>query len=406
MQHDVLVIGAGPAGSAVANQLARAGYDVRIADKKAFPRDKPCGEFLSPRCEPYLDELGLARPLASLGPRLVRGMRLHGYGIEAAGRFRRLADQPAWAERGLGVRRAVLDSLLLDAAVAAGAAWSERHEFVGLLRDADGRVTGANLRTPDGEVRPCHARFVVGADGVHSRVANALGVQRPTRWLDQFALVSHFDGVTPQPSAEVHLLPGGFFAATTVEDGSFSVNLVLPRQALRTRDANDWDEFVRQYAALSPPIAAKLAGATRRTPWRGTGPLAFTTTAQTAPGVALVGDACGYVDPLTGEGIWFALFGARELANAIHAAAADPVRERAAMRDYCRARRREIGPRLLASSLLQRAIRHPTIVRAFLRRAAAWPALADLMVTMSGDCIHPRDLLRPSFWRAFRAASA
>jgi len=406
VKHDVLVIGAGPAGSAVANHLARAGFDVRIADKKAFPRDKPCGEFLSPRCEPYLDELGLGAPLASLGPRLVRGMTLHGYGIEALGRFRRLDDQPPSAERGLGIRREKLDALLLDAACAAGAAWSPRHEFAGLRRDATGRVVGASLRTPDGAVVDCTARFVIGADGVHSRVANALGVQRPIRWLDQFALVSHFDGVTPLPTAEVHLLPGGFFAATTVEDGSFSVNLVLPRRLLRDRTATDWDGFVQQYAALSPPFAERLAGARRRTPWRGTGPLGFTTTAQTGPGLALAGDACGYVDPLTGEGIWFALFGARELANAIRAAAADPAQETAAMREYTRARRREIGPRLRASSLLQRAIRHPKIVRAFLRQAARWPALADLMVTMSGDCIHPRDLLRPSFWRAFRAASA
>lgn len=412
MHCDVLILGAGPAGSALGNQLARAGFAVLLADKKAFPRPKPCGEFLSPQCEPYLDALGLGPALARLGPRLVRGMRLHGYGAEALGCFRQL-DDPANANgtgaggtRGFGIRRDRFDALLADAAVGAGATWLPRHEFTAERRDASGRVIGATLRTPDGAIIECAARWVIGADGVHSRVAKAMGVQRRTAWLDQFALVSHFAGITPLPTAEVHLFRGGFFAATTVDEGLFSVNLVVPRDRLRARASADWDEFAQQHARLCPVFAARLASGTRTAPWRGTGPLAFATTAQTFPGLALVGDACGYVDPLTGEGIYFALFAARALAAALTAALHDPHQEAAAMAAYRLARRREIGPRLQASMALQRALRHPWLVRAFLRQAAHWPALADLVVTLSGDTIHPRDLLRPSFWRQFRLASA
>lgn len=406
MRCDVLIVGAGPAGSALANRLAREGFDVRLADKKAFPRDKPCGEFLSPQCEPLLAELGLDTAVADLGPRLVRGMRLFGYGAEAVGHFRRLAGQPDAASRGLGIRRERFDALLCSAAERAGAAWMPRHEFAALLRDSDGRIVGASLRAPDGHEIECRARFVVGADGVHSRVARALDVQRPTRWLDQFALVTHFADVAPSPTAEVHLFPGGFFAATTVDAGEFSVNLVVPRRALRERTSTDWDGFLRQYCALAPGFASRLAGKQRSSPWRGIGPLAHTTTAQTAPGVALVGDACGYVDPLTGEGIYFALFGARALGDSLASALRDPRAEEAAMAAYRSARRREIAPRLCASALLQRALRHPWLVRTFLRRANRWPSLADLVVTMTGDCVHPRDLLRPAFWRAFSRASA
>lgn len=406
MQCDVLIVGAGPAGSASAVLLARAGFDVAIADKKDFPRRKPCGEFLSPQCEPFLRSLGVAHEISALGPRLVRGMHLRGYGAEAVGHFRRLAGMPDDALAGLGIRRERFDHVLLDAAIRAGARWLPRHEFVALRRDAGGRILGATLRVPGGGTVDCTARHVLGADGVHSRVARDLGVQRPMHWLDRLALVAHYDGVPAEPTAEVHLFDGGFFAATTVDEGSFSVNLVLPRAALHDRGAADWDEFVHRHTTAAPALRARLATGTRTTPWRGIGPLAFATTAQTFPGLSLVGDACGYVDPLTGEGIYFALFGAHAVADAVTELLHRPAAEAAAQARYRARRRREIRPRLLMSALLQRALRHPWLVRSFLRAAGRWPTLADLVVTMTGDTIHPRDLLHPSFWRRFAAAGS
>ncbi|MCC7061566.1 MAG: NAD(P)/FAD-dependent oxidoreductase [Planctomycetes bacterium] len=404
MKCDVLVIGAGPAGSTLAHQLARQGFEVRLADRKAFPRHKACGEFLSPQCLPYLQDLGVEAEVRAMGPMLVRGMHLNGYGQAATGRFRQLPAATTPQLAGFGIRRERFDELLRAASERAGAVWMPRHEFVALRRANDGRVIGAQLRDAGGALIDCEARWVIGADGVHSRVARDLSVQRRVAWLDQFALVTHFRGVTADPCAEVHLLPGGFFAATTVDEDLFSVNLVVPRRSLRERSAADWDAFVASHFEGAPLLAERLAHAERVAPWRGIGPFAHTTRAQTFPGAALVGDASGYVDPLTGEGIYFALFGARALGEALAAALAQPGKSENAMATYRQARRRELVPRMRASSLLQRALRHPWLVRAFLKRAASWPALADLIVTLSGDTIHPRDLLRPSFWRAFRAA--
>lgn len=404
MQTDVLILGAGPAGSALARQLASSGCAVVIADKKEFPRAKPCGEFFSPQCQPYLQALGLSSLLADLSSHIVNGMRIHGGAAIAQGNFRQLAGSQAPAT-GFAIRREVFDHALLQAAEQAGAQALLRHEFKQLLRDPSGRIIGAELYRPDGTKLTCHARWVVGADGVHSRVARDLGVQRAIEWLEQFALVTHFDGVAPKDTAEVHLLRGGFFAATTVDEASFSLNLVLPKQALKQRGDRSWDDFAASYMALTPHLQERLRDATRTRPWRGIGPFAYRTTTQTVPGAALVGDAAGYVDPLTGEGIYFALFGAHALGTAIKATLHDPNQEVAAMSTYCKTRSRELNARLCGTKALQRGLRSPWVVRRFLGALTKWPAIADLVVTLGGDTIHPRQLWQPSFWRAFRKAA-
>ncbi|MGE3174150.1 MAG: NAD(P)/FAD-dependent oxidoreductase [Planctomycetota bacterium] len=398
---DVLVLGAGPAGSTTATHLARAGFDVVLADQKAFPRQKPCGEFLSPECRPYLAELGVDEVLRAAGVRLVHGMQLHAGDTAARGAFRALGDRPH-AHSGYAVRREVLDLLLLDAARARPEVrWLERARFRELLRGDDGRIVGARLRYGDGEL-VVRARRVIGADGVRSQVAAGLGVQRALGWLDRLALVGRFDGVPPAAAAEVHFVPGGYFAATTVDDDTFHLNLVVDRRAPGLRDG-DLDAFVAAHLQQAPRLQQRMADARRLQPWRGTGPLAFRTTRQALPGAALVGDACGYVDPLTGEGIYFALHGARALAAALEQGRAAPRRAAAALRGYERERRREVGPRSMLSRLLQRGMRRPWIVDRVVGLLAAHPSVCDLLVTMTGDTVHPRDLLRPSFWRQWRA---
>lgn len=401
---DVLVLGAGPAGAATAIALARRGFAVALADRKAFPRSKPCGEFLSPECVPYLDALGEGDLLARVGAWPVAGMRLSAAGGVAHGSFRAVGDR-RHGRAGYGIRRERFDHELVRAAERAGATFLPRHEFLGLRRDADGRVDGAVLRDPDGEERTLACRHVVGADGVHSRVARALGVQRPVPWLQQFAVTTHFAGVPPRRSAAVHLFPRGFFAATTVDDGLFSVNVVLPKAELRADAEHDHDALLRRKLADAPDLLDTLAAARRTTPWRGIGPFAHEVTTPVAPGALLVGDAAGYCDPLTGEGIYFALFGAAQAAAALGEALDRPAAGAGAMRAYCAARRREIEPRIAASRWLQRGLRHPWVIRGAVGALARWPGLADLVVTMSGDTIHPRDLLRPRFWRAFRASA-
>lgn len=395
-RYDVVIAGAGPAGSATAILLQRQGLRVLLLDKKRFPRFKPCGEFMSPECLPMLARLGLDPHANELGAREVAGMDLHGYGHVSAGRFVDVGRARAPFAHGFALRREVFDAALLAAARAAGAEVHEQTEVQDLLRDGDGAVCGVRVAA-QGRVGEIAARMVIGADGLHSKVARAMGVQRPMPWLDKLALTTRFASVPARERAEVHFFPGGYFAATTVDASLFSLNLVLDRALVRER-RGDWDSFLADYLERVPALRERLAGAQRVEPVRGCGPLACSTTAQTGAGVALVGDACGYVDPVTGEGIFFALRGAELLAPAVGEALAEPACDWRALRGYLAGRRREIGPRLAMAKLLQRGLRSPWLAERVLALLEARPKLTDLLVALTGDYVGGRELLRPSVW--------
>ncbi|HMQ21619.1 MAG TPA: NAD(P)/FAD-dependent oxidoreductase, partial [Planctomycetota bacterium] len=362
---DVVIAGAGPAGAGLALRLAGQGYSVALVDKARFPREKPCGEFLSPPCVPMLAELGIdVFALGAASGHEVRGMRLAVGDHSAVGRYASIGRAHAPQIGGIGVRREVLDAELVALARRhPDILVLEEHGVRDLIRDADGRVRGLLLDEPDGSQRPLRAAVTVGADGLRSRVARSLGVQRPIPWLQRFALVTRFRGVEAQDFGELHFFDRGYFAAVDVDSGLFSLNLIVDAAAL-PKGRDEVERFFESRLDLVPRLRERLRCAERAAPLRAYGPLGVRTVRQVMPGVALVGDACGYVDPMTGEGIYLALRGAELLAGAIHErfVSGDEAR---AWRTYDRARKREIAPKLAMSRLLQRAIRRPRLVERF-----------------------------------------
>ncbi len=397
-RFDAVIAGAGPAGSTTAQRLAQAGFRVALVEHQRFPRFKPCGEFMSPECLPMLGELGVADRLRDLGAREVRGMVLHGHGRRAAGRFSDVGAIRAPFEHGWAVRREVFDDVLLRSALRTGGVeLFEGVRATGLLRGGDGEVVGLAARRPCGETIELRAPLTVGADGLRSRVAQELGVKRPVPWLDKLALTTRYAGVEWGASAEVHFCEGGYFACTAVEGGLVSLNLVLDR-SLYTSAGLPRDAVLESWLARVPALGERLARGRRVDLVRGIGPLATRTSQQTFDGAALVGDACGYVDPVTGEGIFFALKGAEMLARsaipALHARRVD----RVALRGYVRGRNREIAPRAAFSTLLQRGLRHPGLVRSALGMLEKRPELVDVLVSVTGDYVPLRELARPKLW--------
>ena len=239
MLSDAVVVGAGPAGAATAILLAREGLSVVLLDRARFPRDKICGEYLSPEGSRILERLGVLARVEARGARPLRGMRIVGpdgtllvgdYPLDHA----RSADHP----QALAVRRRVLDSALVERAREVGVSVREGMRVVDLLREGT-RVTGV-IAEPVGPERVGAAaeRFsaplLVAADGRTSVIVERLGLRRPHPWLHRLALVADVEGAGGDPErGEIVLAPPTYSILNPVGAGVGNLSLVIPIEEAR-----------------------------------------------------------------------------------------------------------------------------------------------------------------------------
>lgn len=406
----VIVVGAGPAGSATAWWLARAGIDTLVLDRARFPRPKPCSEYLSPQASRILDEMGVLETIERSGAAQLAGMDVRApSGTTIRGRF---AADHGWRphrDRGLALPRTTLDPILIDAARRAGARVEERSRVLDLVRDASGRVAGVRVageRGAGGE-RTLGAELVIGADGLRSVVARRLGVARQARWPRRVALVAHYEGVAGVGDVgEMHVDADGYVGLASVGNGLVNVAVVVPAgtRALAGGPVACFEQFL----AARPQLAPRFAGARRATPVRATGPFAASSRRAWADGAALVGDAADFFDPFTGEGIFAALRGAELLAPyAVEAIAArSPHAHRTALAAYDRARRHTFGGKWKVERLIGLAVGFPPLFERAARVLSRRKDMADLLVGVTGDFVPPREVLRPSYLARLFLASA
>lgn len=397
---DVVVVGGGPAGSATAWWLARAGVNVVVLDKARFPRPKPCSEYMSPQASRLLEEMGVLAEVEGAGAAQLAGMIVRApNGATIRGVF---AGEHRWRghrDRGLSLQRTLLDPILLGAARRAGACVVEGARVNDVTVDRAGRVSGVTLTTPSGREAALGARLTIGADGLRSVVARRLGLTRVSRFPRRVALVTHYAGIAGIGElGEMHVERDGYLGLANVGNGLTNVAVVIP--AARAGELSGGTEaFVERWIASRPQLRDRFANATRETPLRTTGPFASRARRAWAPGAALVGDAADFFDPFTGEGIYAALRGGELLAPYAVAAlaATSPLGERTALEAYDRARRHEFGGKWLVERMIGTAVAFPSL----LDRAAAVlsqrPAMADLLVGVTGDFVPPSAVLNPRY---------
>lgn len=390
-RHDVVVVGAGPAGSATAALLAEAGHDVLLLDRTRFPRTKPCSEYTGPGTEAMLARLDVLDQVGDGLGRRLRGMELH-----APNGDRYLVEYRAGgrARSGFSLPRARLDVALLDVARGRGASVWERFRATSLL--VEGPVVGGLVgHDADGRVTTVRARLVVGADGRHSLVSRALGLGEPSRWPPRLGLVTHYRGVRwDEDYGQMRVGRHGYVGVAPLGDDLLTVGLVGPMPSGRFgRPDVAFERALAEY----PDLQARLARGRRVRPVQGVGPLAHAVRSCGGDGYLLVGDAAGFCDPFTGEGIHRALRGAELAADAADAALRDNPGPARITPEYALARRAAFQAKERLTAVIQICVRAPGLMNYAIARLNRRTELAAQLSNVLGDLAPPATTLRPGF---------
>lgn len=386
---DAVVIGAGPAGISAALQLSRRGHDVLLLDKVAFPRDKVCGEGLMPHGLAALEALGLADAVRRAGAVPFVGIRYTAGDWVAQGCF-------PGGKVGLGVRRLRVDGALLAACEAEPRlmVWPSTRAV------SIERVDGAwQVDTTNGIVR---APLIIGADGLHSWTRRQLGLDGAARARRRYGVRSHWRlaaGISAPTHVEVFLLAGGVEVyITPVATDEVNIALLCERDAVRALSDDLLGGLLAQARSVDA-LRSLLDGAVPLNRPGVTGPLWQTPRDIVADGALLVGDAAGFLDALTGEGMSVGLASATAAAAVGGAALRRGDVSRQALRPYATQRRAAVRELELLTEIVVRGVRYRALAHRVVRQLARHPELFDQVLAVnvgaaSVRSLGPRALLR------------
>ncbi|MDP9386615.1 MAG: geranylgeranyl reductase family protein [Actinomycetota bacterium] len=405
--HEVLVVGGGPAGAACAYWLAEAGVDVLLVEKKRYPREKTCGDGLTPRSVKQLHDMGLAAALAE-------HHRFDGLRSIAFGRTLELRwpDHPDFPSHGYVVTRKDLDHLVAERAVKAGATlWQEAEAVAPLVED--GAVLGAAVRRKDAasaEPVDVRARYVVVADGANSRFGRALGTTRDRSYPMGMAIRGYYESPRhDEPWIESHLdirdrsgtvLPG-YGWIFPVGDGRVNVGVGLLSTSKRWKSVNT-SHLMESFAAYAPASWGIRPETSCGPPTGGRLPMAFSLSPVAGPTHLVVGDAGGAINPFNGEGICYAYETGRLAAEVVGRALATG--DRRALEDYPRRVVAEYELYYKVARAFVAIIGRPALMRALVSTGMRSRTLMEWVLRIMANLLRP-DEVGPAE-AAYRAVAA
>ncbi|MCM3627574.1 FAD-dependent monooxygenase [Paenibacillus glycanilyticus] len=378
--YDVIVVGAGPSGSALAKLLAASGVRVLMLDAEAFPRRKPCGESLNPGAVAALGRI-MGHPHAEesfdFPHSPIEGWRV------ISGRASLEAAYPA-GQYGVGCRRERVDQWLVEHAVRAGAAFEQRTRVERLIWEGE-RVAGVIARSPEGRPISLRASIVAGSDGLRSVVARHAKVNRYGS-LRKAAFTTRLNGVSGLTGRVELFTPGGgkVIGLAPIGGGQANMTVALSHAHEAALAGKDRSGYVLREARAVPELMERLREAEIEGDIMACGPFDRPVLPHDIAGMVLLGDAAGYYDPLTGQGIYRALRSAELAAPAIvetlRTRSPDPIRR------YGSARQEEFATGTRLQHIIERISRQPLLWRTALRMIGASSLLTNKLAIVIGDC--------------------
>ena len=387
--YDVIIAGGGPAGSSAAIRLAMRGARVLLAEQKKFPRQKLCGEFISPECMIHFERLGVAAQMLSANPTKLTETIFY----SRAGR--KVSVPSTWFGTGgaaLGLSRAEMDERLLRRAAEVGVTVLEGAPVVDLIFENEA-VCGADLRKNGAKIS-CRAPVTIDATGRIRALARYVKRQEKRDLWQRASLVAfkaHLEETRVAGGAcEIYFYRGGYGGLSNIEGGLSNLCFIASARDVRACGA-DANRVMREIVCQNVRAAEALANARIRSPWLAVSLEGFGRRKLTpAQGLIAVGDAASFIDPFTGSGMLMALesgeLAARVISDYFGTMETQPEFSELAS-DYRQAYARKFDARLRLCSLL--------------RRAAFFPGLAELAIRFFGAS----DRFRRRVTRATRSGS-
>ncbi|MBZ5535919.1 MAG: NAD(P)/FAD-dependent oxidoreductase [Acidobacteriia bacterium] len=370
---DVIIVGAGPAGSSAAIALASRGWHVALMEKQTFPRDKLCGEFISPEGISDFARLGVLPALLKKEPAPVHRVRVT---LSADHQVRIELPEFGW-----GLSRYALDQVLFEHARALGVECHENSPVHTIKGDLE-RGFRVEVGPQSSSRVVLKAKTVIAATGRWSNVPrDPLHAVHGRKRLKRFVgIKAHFQGEPNLDDAvELHFFQAGYCGLNRIEGGEINL-CALVEEEFATRFARSWEALIEAAAGQNPHLDNRIRAMRRSSEFLVTSPVIFQKRERILRDIFMVGDAAGFLDPFSGDGISTAVRSATLASRCIDDVMRGNVSNERTMKNYDRAYQSEFGRRFLFSRIIRNALSLGGIPPAFSRLQARIPALGKWVV--------------------------